>query len=295
MMCLNRMHPWTNSIEPWHQNKLEDRTLSGWIGYSELAVGSKSIQLYNPCRIRYNFCSPFAQTTPRQQIFMNEIQGLSKEELVEKYTPLVRSIAAQLKSRLGVNLEFDELMSCGRLGLLEASERFDYKLGVSFKTFAYYRIRGAMYDGLRKMEVITRRKDPRIKFEEAANQLMSSEAARTTTDARKPTLKDEIEEVKGIISALVPIYFLTTDALDQMKESDQANVEEQAVFSQEKGMLRNALKKLSKNERMLIDYYYYQDMTLEEAATKLGLSKSWASRLHAKALAKLKGSIHEKE
>ena len=295
MMCLNRRAPWTTSIEPWQQSKLQDRTLSAWIGSSPLAAGSQVNQLYNPSRIRYNFCSPSAQTTPRQQIPMNEIQGLSKEELVEKYTPLVRSIAAQLKSRLAVNLEFDDLMSCGKLGLLEAAERFDYKLGVSFKTFAYYRIRGAMYDGLRKMEVITRRKDPRIKFEEAANQLIGSEAGRTSTEARKPTLKDEIEEVKGIISSLVPIYFLTTDALDQIKETEQSNVEEQAVFAQEKGMLREALKKLSKNERMLIDYYYYQDMTLEEAASKLGLSKSWASRLHAKALTKLKGSIHEKE
>jgi RNA polymerase sigma factor FliA len=295
MMCLNRRAPWTTSIEPWQQSKLQDRSLSAWIGSSTLAAGSQPNQLYNPSRIRYNFCSPSAQTTPRQQIPMNEIQGLSKEELVEKYTPLVRSIAAQIKSRLGVNLEFDELMSCGKLGLLEAAERFDFKLGVSFKTFAYYRIRGAMYDGLRKMEVITRRKDPRIKFEEAANQLIGSEAARTSTEARKPTLKDEIEEVKGIISSLVPIYFLTTDALDQIKETEQSSVEEQAVFAQEKGMLREALKKLSKNERMLIDYYYYQDMTLEEAASKLGLSKSWASRLHAKALTKLKGSIHEKE
>jgi RNA polymerase sigma factor for flagellar operon FliA len=295
MMCLNRRAPWTNSIEPWQESKLQDSNLSAWIGYSSLAAGSQPNQLYNPSRIRYNFCSPSAQTVPRQQTLMNEIQGLSKEELVEKYTPLVRSIAAQLKSRLGINLEFDELMSCGRLGLLEAAERFDYKLGVSFKTFAYYRIRGAMYDGLRKMEVITRRKDPRIKFEEAANQLIGSEAARSSVEARKPTLKDEIEEVKGIISSLVPIYFLTTDALDQIKETEQANVEEQAVFAQEKGMLRQALKKLSQNERKLIDYYYYQDMTLEEAAAKLGLSKSWASRLHAKALTKLKGSIHEKE
>jgi RNA polymerase sigma factor for flagellar operon FliA len=297
MTCLNRRTSWTKRIDPWQQSNLPDRTLSAWIGHNTIAAGSQPNQLYNPSRIRYNFCSPFGHTAavPQQQILMNEIQGLSKEELVEKYTPLVRSIAAQLKSRLGVNLEFEELMSCGRLGLLEAAERFDYKLGVSFKTFAYYRIRGAMYDGLRKMEVITRRKDPRIKFEEAANQLMGSEAARTSVEARKPTLKDEIEEVKGIISALVPIYFLTSDALDQIKETEQANVEQQAVFAQEKGMLRQAMGKLSKNERMLIDYYYYQDMTLEEAAAKLGLSKSWASRLHAKALAKLKSSIHEKD
>ena len=226
---------------------------------------------------------------------MDEIQGLSKEELVEKYTPLVRSIAAQLKSRLGVNLEFDELVSCGRLGLLEASERFDYKLGVSFKTFAYYRIRGAMYDGLRKMEVITRRKDPRIKFEEAANQLLGSEATRGTSEARKPTLKDDMEEVRGLISALVPIYFLASDALDQMQHAEKGgSSEEQASLSQEKQMLKEALGQLSKNEKTLIELYYYQDMTLEEAASQLGLSKSWASRLHARALTKLKGSFRPK-
>jgi RNA polymerase sigma factor for flagellar operon FliA len=227
---------------------------------------------------------------------MNEIQGLSKEQLVEKYTPLVRSIAAQLKSRLGVNLEFDELISCGRLGLLEAAERFDYKLGVSFKTFAYYRIRGAMYDSLRKMEVITRRKDPRIKFEEAANQLLGSEATRGTTEARKPTLKDDMEEVRGLISSLVPIYFLASDALDQLQHTEKGgNIEEQASLSQEKKLLKEALGKLSKNEKTLIELYYYQDMTLEEAAAQLGLSKSWASRLHARALTKLKGSFRPRD
>jgi RNA polymerase sigma factor for flagellar operon FliA len=226
---------------------------------------------------------------------MDEIQGLSKEELVEKYTPLVRSIAAQLKSRLGVNLEFDDLMSNGRLGLLEAAERFDYKLGVSFKTFAYYRIRGAMYDGLRKMEVITRRKDPRIKFEEAANQLIGSELTRGSTEARKPTLKDDIEEVRGLISSLVPIYFLATDALDQIQQPEKiSNIEEQASLTQEKEVLKEALGKLSQNEKTLIELYYYQDLTLEEAASKLGLSKSWASRLHARALVKLKGSFRSR-
>jgi RNA polymerase sigma factor for flagellar operon FliA len=220
---------------------------------------------------------------------MNEIQGLSQEELVEKYTPLIRSIAGSLRSRLSLFIEFDELMSYGRLGLLEAAKRFDYKLGVSFKTFAYYRIRGAMYDGLRKMEVITRRKDPALKFEEAANQFLSGESSRTSSDARKPTIKEDIKELHGMISALVPIYFLASDAIDQLNQPQKGqSAEEHAIFSQEKTQIRSALRQLSKNEQSLIDYYYYQDMTLEEAAAKLGLSKSWASRLHAKALTKLK-------
>lgn len=220
---------------------------------------------------------------------MDEIKGLSKEELVEKHDALIRSIAGHLRNRLSLSIEFDELVSYGRLGLLEAAERFDYKLGVSFKTFAYYRIRGAMYDGLRKMEVITRRKDPRLKFEEAATQLMASESSRGSMDARKPTLKEEIQELRGVISSLVPIYFLAGDAMDQLNRPQKGqSAEERAIFSQEKDQVRTALGRLSKNERALIQYYYYQDMTLEEAATKLGLSKSWASRMHAKAISKLK-------
>ncbi len=223
---------------------------------------------------------------------MNEIEGLSKAELVEKYTPLIRSIAGQLRSRLFLHVEFDELVSCGRLGLLEAADRFDATLGVSFKTFAYYRIRGAMYDDLRKMEVITRRKDPRIKFEEASNQFLSGESSRGSSDGRKPTLKEEIREFHGMISSLVPIYFLASDAIDRLSRPQKGRTaEEQALFSQEKGQLQSALRRLSKNEQELIEYYYYQDMTLEEAAAKLGLSKSWASRMHAKALSKLKDSL----
>jgi RNA polymerase sigma factor for flagellar operon FliA len=221
---------------------------------------------------------------------MNELQGLSKDELVEKYTPLIRSIAAQIRSRLSVNLEFDELVSYGRLGLLEASERFDYTLGVSFKTFAYYRIKGAIYDGLRKMEVITRRKDPRLKFEEAANHLIGNEALKRSTEPH--SLKDDIEELRGVISSLVPVYFLSNDSLEQLSSPQGGqSAEEHAMFNQEKSTLRNAMQKLSQNERELLQYYYYQDCTLEEAASKLGLSKSWASRIHARALTKLKGSF----
>lgn len=218
---------------------------------------------------------------------MNELQGLSKDALVEKYTPLVRSIASQIRNRLSLNLEFEELISYGRLGLLEASERFDYTLGVSFKTFAYYRIKGAIYDGLRKMEVITRRKDPRLKFEEAANQLIGNEATKRSSEPR--SLRDDIEEIRGVISSLVPVYFLSNDALEQLSSPQRGrSAEEQAAFSQEKSVLRTAMQKLSNNERELLQYYYYQDCTLEEAAAKLGLSKSWASRIHARALTKLK-------
>jgi RNA polymerase sigma factor for flagellar operon FliA len=223
---------------------------------------------------------------------MNELQGLTKEDLVEKYTPLIRSLAKQIRSRLSLTVDFEDLVSYGRLGLLEASERFDYKVGVSFKTFAYYRIKGAIYDGLRKMQVITRRKDPRLKFEEASTKLLGSEATRGSSEVRKASLKEEIAEIQGLVASLVPIYFLASETLDQLKDpASEQKVEDQARLSKERAALKEALSKLSKNERALIESYYFRDLTLEDAAAQMGLSKSWASRLHARALTKLKDAM----
>jgi RNA polymerase sigma factor FliA len=219
---------------------------------------------------------------------MNKVEGLGKEELLEKYVPLVRSIAQQIRQRLRLNLEMDELVQEGQIGLMEAASRFDSNLGVAFKTFAYYRIRGAIYDSLRKMDVITRRKNSKLMFEAAANEFIAGEAVRAPTEARRPTLKDETEEIAGLISGLVPVYILTSDAMDRFQEEAPGSAQDQQIaLKQEKAELKKAMQTLPQKERDLLKFHYYEDMTLEQAASKLGLSKSWASRLHAKAILKL--------
>jgi RNA polymerase sigma factor for flagellar operon FliA len=223
---------------------------------------------------------------------MNKVEGLGKEELVQKYIPLVRSIAHQIRQRLHVNLEIDELVQEGQIGLMEAADRFDPNQGVSFKTFAYYRVRGAIYDSLRKMDVITRRKNSKLMFEAAANEFVAGEALRTSTEARRPTVKDEMDEIVGLISGLVPIYVLTSDAMDRFQHETPGSAQDmQVVLKQEKAELKKAMQSLPQKERDLLQYHYYEDMTLEQAASKLGLSKSWASRLHAKAISKLQDRL----
>jgi RNA polymerase sigma factor FliA len=221
---------------------------------------------------------------------MNKVEGLSIEDLLEKYTPLVRSIAFQIKQRLRVTLEIDELVQEGRIGLMEAAERFDSKLGVSFKTFAYYRIKGAMYDSLRKMDVITRRSNAKLMFESAANEFVADEANRGSSEPRKATMKDEMGEVLGLISGLVPIYMLTADAVDRLQQVGHGP-DQQFALKEQKAELKRALQQLPVKERQLLEYHYYEDLTLEQAASRLGLSKSWASRLHAKAISKLQNKL----
>jgi RNA polymerase sigma factor for flagellar operon FliA len=223
---------------------------------------------------------------------MNKVEGLTAEELLEKYTPLVRSIAYQIKQRLRIPVEIDELVQEGRIGLMEAAERFDSTLGVSFKTFAYYRVKGAMYDGLRKMDVITRRKNANLMFETAASEFLADEALRGSTEPVRKTTKDEINEVAGLISGLVPIYMLTLDAIDRMEQEEPGrSPDQQLAFKQQKAELKKAMQQLPAKERRLLEYHYYEDLTLEQAAARLGLSKSWASRLHAKAISKLHNKL----
>ena len=227
---------------------------------------------------------------------MNKVEGLSQEELIEKYTPLIRSIAGQIRQRLRMTLDVDELIQEGRIGLIEAADRFDSKQGVSFKTFAYYRVKGAMYDSLRKMDVITRRKNSQLMFETAATEFLADEALRGTTEAHRRTLNDEMQEVAGLISGLVPIYMLTSDAIDRLEQEQPGKAQdEQFAFKQEKQELKKALQQLPAKERQLLEFHYYEDLTLEQAASRLGLSKSWASRLHAKALTKLQALLAAKQ
>ncbi len=78
----------------------------------------------------------------------------SRTQVLEKYGPYVRSLASQVRKQFNAMLEMDELVSYGQVGLLEAAERFDPKVGANFLTFAHYRIKGAIFDGLRKMGVL---------------------------------------------------------------------------------------------------------------------------------------------
>src|SRR5205823_12805819 len=78
----------------------------------------------------------------------------TRQQVLEKYGPYVRSLAAQVRKQFNSMLEMDELMAYGQVGLLEAAERFDPKVGANFLTFAHYRIKGAIFDGLRKMGIL---------------------------------------------------------------------------------------------------------------------------------------------
>src|SRR3954454_21742355 len=101
-----------------------------------------------------------------------------RDRLIEQHLSLVHAIAGKLKRTLGRSIDFEDLVGYGSKGLVEAAERFDARQGASFATFAYYRIRGAMLDGLRTMGWYSRADYARYRAEERANAFLQSAADR---------------------------------------------------------------------------------------------------------------------
>ncbi len=221
-----------------------------------------------------------------------------RDQLIEQYRPYVKNIVNKIIKSLGREVDIDDLIGYGELGLIEAAERFEPKFKVNFMTFAYYRIRGAVFDGLRSMGWVSRSLYSKIRYEERANLFLSSVNDRYRSSQGQFSLRDEIDQIGEVITGLSSIYITSIDSNEQLQLSSNhksTDPYKQAELQQARELLRTALQKLPEQERLLIEYYYYHDMTIEQAGKKLGLSKSWASRLHARAIQKLQKILSELE
>ncbi|MBL8149284.1 MAG: sigma-70 family RNA polymerase sigma factor, partial [Blastocatellia bacterium] len=154
-----------------------------------------------------------------------------RDELIERYLPYVRSIAQTIVSKLPAQIDINDLIGYGRIGLIEAVERYDRTRGVSFKTFAYYRIKGAIYDGLRQIGWFSRSEFARIRFEQSANDLMNSYTD-SSSEGRRGSVEDEVKEVEEIFSGIVSAYMLSLES-EAINLPENGSTPDQAYESKE--------------------------------------------------------------
>lgn len=221
-----------------------------------------------------------------------------RDGLVEQHLHLVHAIAGKLRSRLGKTMEPGDLLGYGTQGLMEAAKKFDPKQGVAFSTFAYYRIRGAIFDGMRTMAWYSRSDYARFRADERQNEYLANladrdgaeRAARPSANADKAELLEDVADILGGVAAvhIASIHAAQDVADDRFKAPDQ-----EVESAEEIARVRKALGKLPERERQLLELYYFRDMSLDAAGAKLGLSKSWASRLHARAVEHLRLALAE--
>lgn len=221
-----------------------------------------------------------------------------REQIILEYVPLVKLVAGRLNMYLGYTVEYDDLVSYGVFGLIDAIDKFDYGKGIKFETYASLRIRGSILDQIRKMDWIPRSVRQKQKQMEAAVAKLEKEKGLNLKDkdiAEELGISlDEYRSWEGLtnISNIASLdEFMEQGADNGVKEFKNTTfVEpEQAVDREEvKKLLMEALELLTEKERKVVLLYYYEELTLKEVASVLEVSESRISQLHSKALEKMK-------
>jgi RNA polymerase sigma factor for flagellar operon FliA len=230
------------------------------------------------------------------------VAASDKDDLVKKHLGLVEAIARKVKRTLGAAMEVEDLVGYGSKGLVEAAERFYGRAGVTFSTFAYYRIRGAMYDGIRTMGWYSRADYARYRAEERANQYLQHQADREgaaraqSPEAASGPKTDAAETLAGVaevLSGIAAIHITSLEAASRVADDSFAPPDAAVDTARLSKRVRDALTTLPEKERQLMELYYFGEKNLEEAGAQLGLSKSWACRLHARAVDLLRRAMDD--
>ncbi|QQR89011.1 MAG: sigma-70 family RNA polymerase sigma factor [Myxococcales bacterium] len=214
------------------------------------------------------------------------------DQFIQEHEALVKGIAHKIKAQLDLSCELDDLIAYGFHGLLEAKNRFDAERGIQFNTFAYYRVRGAIIDGVRKMAFLPRRAHARLKAAESAD-LIAEEAAddrAQNPEARKDAQKTA-EALHGVLGRMTAAY--VAGALGQHEQEEKSAPDFRLQSEEQAAQVRGALEHLPEREKALIEGFYFQNRNFDEVARELGISKSWASRLHNKALDLLRQALRD--
>lgn len=221
-----------------------------------------------------------------------------RETLIIEYAPLVKIVAGRLSMYLGGNVEYDDLVSYGIFGLIDAIDKFDMEKDVKFETYASLRIRGSILDQIRRMDWIPRTvRQKQKKIDEAIKTLEAKTGQSPTDEMLAEELEVSKEEllnwqsqlkVTNVISLNEFVESGTEPAMDAKGNSHFAQPEDVLEEEELKVKLKESLELLTEKEKKVILLYYYEDLTLKEISKVLEVSESRISQLHTKALQKMR-------
>lgn len=229
---------------------------------------------------------------------------LDLDSMLRQYSPLVRRLAHQMIAKLPANVEIDDLIQVGMIGLSDALSRFDAGQGVQFETFATQRIRGAMLDELRGADWLSRgtRKQQRD-IERAVHSLEQKlgRAPQESEIAKEMGMTlDDYQEMLGKVRGTQLIYLEDMSGEDGDNDYLDRHVTDQGTDPlslledhRMRHALVDAIKNLPEREQYVMSMYYEQDMNLKEIAAVLGVTESRVCQLHSQSIARLRVKLRE--
>ncbi len=224
---------------------------------------------------------------------------VAKEQLIVDYIELVKIIAGRLYVNYNHNVEYDDLVSYGIIGLIDAIEKFDIGKNVKFETYANIRIRGAIVDQIRSLDWIprsTRQKYKKVegaleKLQNIYGDHLSDELLADELGISKEELHKTLNEISNLAVLSLEDTVNETGTMDV--KSDDIEMDPQASLDSKEteNILRDQIGRLPEKEKKVISLYYYDELTYKEIAAVMGISESRISQLHSKAIMKLKTKL----
>lgn len=237
------------------------------------------------------------------------MSGFSPEEreaMIVKYAYLVKFIAMRISTRLPSNVIVDELISAGCLGLIDAVDKYDPTKDVSLKTYAQYRIKGAILDELRSMDWYSRSMRKKMKdIDDAVASVESREGRPAKENEVAVELGVELEKYYKMLGDIHGAALLSLDAFisngdeSGTKKTFQDRLQgtsdpDQKIGKKElKAVIAGSIRKLSEKEQIVISLYYYDELTLKEIGKVLDLTESRVCQIHTMALMKMRARLKE--
>ena len=228
---------------------------------------------------------------------------------IEKYAPLVKYVAGRVAMNVPGSVEFNDLVSYGILGLIDAIDKFDPNRDIKFKTYAVTRIRGSIFDELRSIDWLPRSVRQRAKEIERAIVDLEAKLGRSAKDdeiaeALGISIKefhDQLSRVSGNVLISMDENWLMNDGSDNapmsieetLESSDSYNPDVVAEKDEIKKYIAKALIELPEREKQVLILYYYEGLTLKEIGTILDVTESRVSQLHTKAVFRLRGKLEK--
>jgi len=225
--------------------------------------------------------------------------------LLETYLPLVKYTAERLRTKLPDEVELDDLTSAGIFGLMDAVDGFDLARGVKFETYCSQRIRGAILDHLRSLDWLPRLARARAHRAEATRHHLEIQLGRAPSELElADSLGVDVDELRRIQREAVSGTHVSlnkkwyeTDSQKEVREIDILTDEDSAdplSDLQRKDLKELVTKGLSRNERLIVVLYYYEEMTMKEIGRVLNLSESRVSQMHSAIIGRLRGLLEER-
>ena len=234
------------------------------------------------------------------------VDGKLRDQLILDYAPLIRFVAQRISTRLPSNVEIDDLQSAGVIGLMDAIEKYDPSRDNKFKTYAEFRIRGAILDELRSQDWVPRSvRDKAKKIERMSVKLEQDLGRKPTDEELAQALEMDMDEFHVLVSKVKAVSMLSIDEmagpnqqerkslLDCVENENSKNPFTQLKSRAVKKLLMETINELPEKQKLVLSLYYYEDLNLKEIGKILQVTESRVSQLHTQAVNKLRAKLKD--